>query len=171
MGGSDSNLLPPPSFEESQRPHSYHGLSPPLSASGSGTSTPGEPDDRWFWEKLKDTAIGTREERIAEWHRRQEEASRYATSQLRSESDTLHRIAFVWKSSDSVPSSSPFSTHAAEDEVAAFHCLVSLVGWRWAEQSIVEEFSVVGEESSVVGEVLVVGEASGVAFEKEDISP
>jgi len=60
--------------------------------------------DRGLLGKLKDKALGTREEREAEWRRRQEAVSRYATLQPRSESDTLYRIAFVWKRSDSVSS-------------------------------------------------------------------
>ena len=79
MGGSASNLLPP-SFEESQRRHSYGGAS-----SSSRPQTTGTPaaklskrKDRNFLGKLKDKAIGTKEERQAEKQRRREEVIRYA---------------------------------------------------------------------------------------------
>ena len=50
--------------------------------------------DRGLLGGLKDEAIRTKEEREAE-KRRQEEVIRYATDQLRFDSDPLHRIAVV----------------------------------------------------------------------------
>jgi hypothetical protein len=76
LGGSDSNLILP-SSEESQRRHSFHGLSSlclPLPHAVSIPATgSGKPVHRGFFGMLKDKAIGTKEERLAEWHRRQEE--------------------------------------------------------------------------------------------------
>ena len=89
LGGSDSNLLPP-SFEESQRRHSYGGPSSPSQPQAASTSATGsgKPKDRGLLGKLKDKAIGTKEERRVEWRRRQEEVSRYPSSRPGSESDT-----------------------------------------------------------------------------------
>ncbi|KZT30694.1 hypothetical protein NEOLEDRAFT_28796 [Neolentinus lepideus HHB14362 ss-1] len=76
---SKSNLEPPP-YEEGYRRHSYHGESsgvagPSRPPSGRNTSTPpplgekGKQNERGFFGKLKDRAIGTKEER--EEHKRQ----------------------------------------------------------------------------------------------------
>jgi len=105
-GGSESNLCPPPSFEESQRRHSYGGpssSSQPQATSISAADS-NKRKDRGFLGKLKDKTIGTKEEREAEKKRRQEEVIRHATGQLQSVADSLHRIVFGWKRSDSVPS-------------------------------------------------------------------
>ena len=88
--GSESNL-PPPSFEESQRRHSFGGVSSssrPQASSTSPTKLKKRNDrDRGFLGKLKDKAIGTKEEREAEKRRRQEEVIRCVTGQLRFEAD------------------------------------------------------------------------------------
>ena len=87
-GGSESNLHPP-SFEESQRRHSFGGA--PSSSRPQSTSTPAakltKRRDRGLLGKLKDKAIGTKEEREAEKRRRQEEVIRYVTGQLRFEAN------------------------------------------------------------------------------------
>jgi len=75
-------------------------VSKPQAASLSAT---GIQQARVLWEKLKEKAFGTDEERLAEWKRRQEAVSRYAAGQLWPKPDTLRRIAFVWKRSDYVP--------------------------------------------------------------------
>jgi len=88
LGGSESNL-PPPSFEESQRRHSFNGASSsskPQAPSTSPTKLT-KRKDRGLLGKLKDKAIGTKEEREAEKKRKQEEVIRYVTDQLRFEAD------------------------------------------------------------------------------------
>jgi hypothetical protein len=84
FGGSESNLRPP-SFEESQRRHSFGGAS--SSSKPQATSTPAaklsKRKDRGFLGKLKDKTIGTKEEREAEKKRKQEEVTRCVTGQLR----------------------------------------------------------------------------------------
>jgi hypothetical protein len=73
-GGSESDLKPP-SFEESQRRHSFGGASSSSRPKPASTSTApsSKPKDRRFFGKLKDKAIGTKEEREAEKRRRREE--------------------------------------------------------------------------------------------------
>jgi len=96
-GSGDSDL--PPSFEESQRRHSNgdpwrhsnggsrrHSNGGPRRRSSGGPSSPSQPQPisapatgskkrkgRGLFGKLKDKAVGTKEEREAEWRRRQEE--------------------------------------------------------------------------------------------------
>ncbi|TFK56960.1 hypothetical protein OE88DRAFT_1803589 [Heliocybe sulcata] len=75
---SKSNLAPP-SYDEANRRHSYHGQAsgsagPSRASGGRNTSTPPPGDrekqkDRGFFGKLKDKAVGTKEER--EEHKRQ----------------------------------------------------------------------------------------------------
>ena len=91
FGGSESNLSPP-SFEESQRRHSFTGAS--SSSQSQATSTPAaklkkhkDQGDRGLLGKLKDKAIGTKEQREADKRRRQELVIRCDTAKLRSEAD------------------------------------------------------------------------------------
>jgi len=86
--GSESNLHPP-SFEESQRRHSFGGASSSSRPQATSTSPAKlkKRNDRGFLGKLKDKAIGTKEEREAEKKRRQEEVIRCVTGQLRFEAD------------------------------------------------------------------------------------
>jgi len=82
LGDSGSNLRPP-SFEESQRRHSFGGSSSSgrpqaISVSAADSS---KHKDRGFFGKLKDKTIGTKEEREAEKRRRQEEDRRRMEAQ------------------------------------------------------------------------------------------
>jgi len=74
IGGSESNL-PPPSFEESQRRHSFGEASSSSKPQSTSTSPAKlkKRTDRGFLGKLKDKTIGTKEEREAEKKRKQEE--------------------------------------------------------------------------------------------------
>ena len=77
-GSSEANV-DPPSFEESQRRHSFGEASSssrpkPTTTSAAKSS---KPKDRHFFGKLKDKAIGTKEEREAEKRRRREEVIYY----------------------------------------------------------------------------------------------
>ena len=104
FGGSESDLQPP-SFEESQRLHSFGGASssnrPQATYVFAANSR--KRKDRGFLGKLKDNVIGTKEEREAERRREQEEVIRYVIGQLRPETDLLHSIVFAWKRSNSAP--------------------------------------------------------------------
>jgi len=74
FGGSESSLRPP-SFEENKQGHSSGGSSPSNEPQVTGISTTNSSKrkDRGFLGKLKDKAIGTKEEREAEKKRKQEE--------------------------------------------------------------------------------------------------
>ena len=181
LGGSESNLHLP-SFEESQRRHSYGGPSSPSRPQPASTSaaTSSKPKDRPFFGKLKDKAIGTKEEREAEKRRKREEVIRYVTRQLRFEADYLHRIVFVWKRSGNgcnktfwpVSSSTPASPDmalgtelmdpvtgggAAAAWVWAFQYLVvSLVACCWVKHSMETLVGETSVEETLVAVILAV---------------